>query len=99
PLHLYHGALGARALFERGNLSCYDPSFYAGYPKTPVFDPGSRPAELALALCGGQYRPAVYKVALAGFCLLAPLALYQAARCTGLPRGVCVLACFLGQLV
>src|SRR3712207_5499770 len=46
PLHLYHGFLGARALWERGTLSCYDPAFHAGYPKTPVFDSGSRPAEL-----------------------------------------------------
>jgi hypothetical protein len=36
PLHLYHGYLGARALREHGSLSCYDPSFHAGYPKTPV---------------------------------------------------------------
>jgi hypothetical protein len=50
PLHLYHGTLGARALHERGTLACYDPAFYAGYPKTPVFDSGSRPAELVLAL-------------------------------------------------
>ena len=44
PLHLYHGYLGARSLRERGALSCYDPAFHAGYPKTPVFDAGSRPA-------------------------------------------------------
>jgi hypothetical protein len=24
----------------------FDPAFHAGYPKTPVFDSGSRPAEL-----------------------------------------------------
>src|SRR5271166_6149015 len=46
PLHLYHGYLGARTLATRGSLSCYDPAFCAGYPKTPVFDGGSRPAEL-----------------------------------------------------
>src|SRR5262249_44407621 len=50
PLHLYHGTLGARALHERGTLACFDPAFYAGYPKSPVFDSGSRPAELALAV-------------------------------------------------
>src|SRR5262245_56393370 len=52
PLHLYHGYLGARAFRERGTLCCYDPAFYAGYPKTPVFDSGSRPAELFLTLAG-----------------------------------------------
>ena len=47
PLHLYHGLLGARSFLSRGTLSCYDPAFQAGYPKTPVFDDGSRPAEIA----------------------------------------------------
>src|SRR5262245_35127270 len=53
PLHQYHGSLGARSLLRGGTLSCYDPAFHAGYPKTPVFDGGSRPAELMLALTGG----------------------------------------------
>src|SRR5262249_44351131 len=49
PLHLYHGYLGAQSLRERGTTCCYDPFFQAGYPKTPVFDSGSRPAELFLS--------------------------------------------------
>jgi hypothetical protein len=48
PLHLYHGILGSESLRERGRLCCYDPAFQAGYPKTPIFDAGSRPAELFL---------------------------------------------------
>src|SRR5437868_3135713 len=48
PLHLYHGYLGARSILEQGTPCCYDPAFQAGYPKTPVFDSGSRPAELFL---------------------------------------------------
>src|SRR5262245_48246530 len=40
PLHLYHGHLGSQALFDHGRLSCYDPAFQAGYPKTPIFDSG-----------------------------------------------------------
>jgi hypothetical protein len=99
PLHLYHGYLGARALCERGTLSCYDPSFHAGYPKTPVFDGGSRPAELALALAGGQFSAAAYKTAHGVYCLLAPLLLYLAARCVGFSRGTAVLATALGLLV
>src|SRR5262249_30142716 len=62
PLHLYHGYLGALSLWDRGHLSCYDPAFHAGYPKTPVFDSGSRPAELALTLAGGEFSPAAYKI-------------------------------------
>src|SRR5947209_20585209 len=49
-LHFYHGMLGAQSLRERGRLSCYDPAFQAGYPKTPIFDSGSRPAELFLTV-------------------------------------------------
>src|SRR5262245_36082199 len=64
PLHLYHGALGAQSLLNHGTLCSYDPSFQAGYPKTPVFDSGSRPAELFLLLGGGTYQPAAYKVGL-----------------------------------
>jgi hypothetical protein len=99
PLHLYHGYLGARALYERGNLSCYDPAFHAGYPKTPVFDSGSRPAELLLAFVGGRYCPAAYKIGLALLCVCAPLLLFTAARSVGLERAPACLACALGLLV
>ena len=52
PLHLYHGYLGSQALAAHGTPCCYDPNFQAGYPKTPVFDSGSRPAELFLSRIG-----------------------------------------------
>src|SRR6266404_4879254 len=98
PLHLYHGYLGAQALRERGTLCCYDPAFYAGYPKTPVFDGGSRPAELFLTLAGSTYRPEAYKLGLAACCLAVPLLLFAAARGVGLGRGVSCLAVALGLL-
>ncbi len=99
PLHLYHGYLGARSFYERGSLCCYDPAFQAGYPKTPVFDGGSRPAELFLILGGGAYRPAAYKIGLAACCLLVPPLLTAAARGAGLTRGAAALAAALGLLV
>jgi hypothetical protein len=99
PLHLYHGYLGARSLREHGSLSCYDPTFHAGYPKTPVFDSGSRPAELLLAAIGGRYCPAAYKIGLAVLCFLVPLLLFAAARSVGLSRAAACLACVLGSLV
>ncbi len=99
PLHLYHGYLGAHTFLDRGELCCYDPAFQAGYPKTPVFDGGSRPAELFLLLAGGAYRPAAYKVGLAACCLLAPLLLTAAARGAGLSRAAAGLATGLGLLV
>jgi hypothetical protein len=99
PLHLYHGYLGARSFFDRGSLCCYDPAFQAGYPKTPVFDGGSRPAELFLILGGGSYNPAAYKMGLAACCLLVPLLLTAAARGAGLTRASAALATGLGLLV
>jgi hypothetical protein len=99
PLHLYHGWLGSQALLARGKPCCFDPSFQAGYPKTPVFDGGSRPAELCLFLAGGVYRPAAYKIGLALWCLAVPLVLCAAARGAGLNRAAACLATFLGLLV
>src|SRR5262245_59473041 len=99
PLHLYHGYLGASSFYEHGTLCCYDPGFQAGYPKTPVFDNASRPAELFLILAGGAYRPAAYKLGLAAFCLAVPLLLLLAARGAGLDRGTSCLAVALGMLV
>ncbi len=99
PLHLYHGYLGAQALREYGSPSCYDPAFQAGYPKTPVFDSGSRPAELFLSLVGGAYHPAAYKVGLAACCLAVPFLLVSAAQGVGLSRLGSWLAAALGLLV
>jgi hypothetical protein len=99
PLHLYHGCLGARSLCARGTPSCFDPAFQAGYPKTPVFDDGSRPAEALLVWVGGAYRPDVYKWGLAGVCLAAPGLAVLAARAAGLSRLRACLAGALGLLV
>jgi hypothetical protein len=99
PLHLYHGRLGAQALGSLGRLSCFDPNFQAGYPKTPVFDSGSRPAEMFLFLAGDTHSPAAYKLGLAGCWLLVPVLLLLAARLSGLnPAGAC-LATLLGLAV
>ena len=80
-------AFSVRALFyERGTFSCYDPSFYCGYPKTPVFDSGSRPAEMMLLLGGGRFRPEAYKIGLALVSAAASWLLVLAARGAGLTR-------------
>jgi len=93
PLHLYHGGLGAATFRTWSATTCYDPDFQAGYPKTPVFDSGSRPAELALYLFGGaEVNPAAYKLGLFLTALLAPLAFAAAARGFGLPAAAAVLA-------
>jgi hypothetical protein len=115
PLHLYHGNLGAQSLRERGRLSCYDPAFQAGYPKTPIFDSGSRPAELFLTV-GHAFTPsegretrfldttgflgaAAYKIGLAICCCLAPALLLLAGRGFGLSRGLSCAATTLGLMI
>jgi hypothetical protein len=99
PLHLYHGYLGAQSLRHTGSLCCYDPAFCIGYPKTPVFDSGSRFAELLLGITGGTYRPAAYKVGLAACCMLVPWLLVIACRGTGLGPAGTFLATGAGLLV
>ncbi len=99
PLHLYHGLLGAASMWRCGGLSCFDPAFQAGYPKTPVFDGGSRPAELFLGLEGGKFSPAAYKIGLAICCCAVPLLIALAARCFGLGWGGACLSAGLGMLV
>jgi hypothetical protein len=96
PLHQYHGVLGAASFHERGVATCYDPNFQAGYPKTPVFDGGSRPAELFLFLGGGKYRPGAYKLGLFAFLLLIPVAFVASARGCGLPTSAAVLSGIAG---
>jgi hypothetical protein len=97
-LHLYHGYLGAQSLQEQGTFSCYDPAFQAGYPKTPVFDCGSRPAELFLSLTGSDYRPSVYKVGVAACVLVAPLIFWLGAYAAGLSCGGACLATLLATM-
>jgi hypothetical protein len=92
PLHLYHAALGAGTFRDCYRTTCYDPNFQAGYPKTPVFDGGCRPAELALFLAGGNYDPAAYKLGLFALCVLAPLAFVLAGRAAGLSAAGASLA-------
>lgn len=99
PLHLYHGALGSASFCRTGTTTLYDPAFQAGYPKTPVFDGGCRPAELFLAAAGGGYRPGAYKLGLFVCLLLVPAVFVLAARGAGLPAGAAVLAGAGGVLV
>jgi hypothetical protein len=97
PLHAYHGLLGNRAWHEWGVTTCFDPAFQAGYPKTPIFDAGSRPAEL-FYLIGGP-TPRSFKVGLLICCLVVPLAFALAGRGVGLGAGGCCLAGLIGGVL
>jgi hypothetical protein len=100
PLHLYHATLGAETFRARGTTSCYDPNFQAGYPKTPVFDGGCRPAEFTLVVANVAGWPgspaAAYKLWLFALCLAAPLALAVAGWGAGLSGEACVAAAAIG---
>src|SRR5207237_3798506 len=76
-----------------------DPAVQACYPKTPVYDSGSRPAEVFLALAGGDYSPRAYKIGFACCCLAAPGFLMFAARMLGLGRTSSLLATLAGLFV
>ena len=96
-LHFYHGLIGAKASKERGTSCCFDPAYQAGYPKTPVFDGGSRPAEF-FQMVGGP-RPASYKIGLAICCLLVPLAFTVMGRGIGLSPDASCVSGLLGSVV
>ena len=83
PQHLYLGFLGAQGLWSRGQSCVYDPSFQAGFPKTPVFN-ASRFAELCLMFTRGTYAPAAYKLGIALLCFGAPLFLLVGCRGAGM---------------
>ncbi len=99
PLHEYHGTLGARSLRYCGSTLCYDPAFHAGYPKTPVFDAGCRPAELLLFLIGSNRQHTIYKVSLGVFWFIAPLLFWCAARASGHRHFDAVVATILGMVI
>ena len=96
PLHLYHGVLGAATFRESHAVTCYDPHFQAGYPKTPVFDPGSRPAEFFVYAFDGRTPAAAYKLGLFLVCAAVPLVFACAGRGFGLPAPVACLAAVAG---
>jgi len=99
PLHLYHGWLGASTFHERWSTTCYDPAFQAGYPKTPVFDGGCRPAEACLILLGYRHPERSYKLGILAVCVLVPVIFAASARTAGLPAPAACIAAVLGIMI
>ena len=99
PLHLYHATLGATTFRATFDSSCYDPAFQAGCPKTPVFDGGSRPAELALTVAGGRFSPRAYKLGLVAAGVAGPLAFAFAAWGAGTGPAGWLCATLLGIVI
>jgi hypothetical protein len=96
PLHQYHGRLGADTFARKSATACYDPYFQAGYPKTPVFDSGCRPAEFVFGFGSASDDARAYKWGLFALGLAVPFAFALSARGAWLPAPGCVLAAVLG---
>jgi hypothetical protein len=98
-LHLYHGYLGAREFSRLGRFGVYDPAYGAGYPKTPWFDSGSKPAELFQYLGGSKFSPSAYKLGVAVTWAAVPLLMALAAWCSGLNHAATAFATLASLVV
>jgi len=78
-LQFYYGQLGGRFLREGGVTYGYDPNFMAGYPKTPVYYPSSKPYEYALALFAGFDPGTVFNLSVFAMLASLPFLMYGAA--------------------
>jgi hypothetical protein len=76
----------------------FDPSCYAGYPPTPVFDGESRPAQWFLRFGGDRSGSAAYKLGLAATYWLLPVGVWAATVALRLGRATCLAATGLGVL-
>jgi hypothetical protein len=86
-LQYYYGRLGALFLAEGGRTYGYDPAFMAGYPKTPIYYPSSRPYELTLWLFGGADPGRVFNWTVLVLVAACPFLMYAAAWSLGLSEG------------
>lgn len=86
-LQFYYGQLGARMLDEGGVTYGYDPSFMAGYPKTPIYYPSSKPYEYVLAAFSSGDPGRVFNWTVFGMLALLPLLIFGAAMNFGLSPG------------
>jgi len=78
-LQFYYGQLGGRFLGEAGVTYGYDPNFMAGYPKTPVYYPSSKPYEFSLALFSGFDPGGVFNFTVLAMLAALPFLMYGAA--------------------
>jgi hypothetical protein len=86
-LQFYYGQLGSRFLREGGVTYGYDPSFMAGYPKSPIYYPSSKPYELSLYLFSGFDPGAVFNWTVFSMLALLPFLMYGAATNFGASPG------------
>jgi hypothetical protein len=78
-LQFYYGQLGGRFLTEGGVTYGYDPNFMAGYPKTPVYYPSSKPYEYTLGLFSELDPGSVFNFSVFAMLAAIPFLMYGAA--------------------
>jgi hypothetical protein len=98
PFQFYHATVAARAWWRSHSFACFDPTFQAGYPTTPVFERGGRPVELAALFVRGDMHPAAYKLGLWLVLSILPVGYWLAAAALGLGRWTRLLALAFGIL-
>jgi len=78
-LQFYYGQLGSRFLSEGGVTYGYDPNFMAGYPKSPIYYPSSKPYELSLYVFSGFDPGMVFNWTVFSMLAVLPFLMYGAA--------------------
>ena len=78
-LQFYYGRQGSQFLSEGGSTYGYDPYFMAGYVKSPIYYPSSKPFELSLRVFSGFDPATVFNFTVFGVLSLLPLLMYAAA--------------------
>jgi hypothetical protein len=86
-LQFYYGQLGSRFLEEGGVTYGYDPNFMAGYPKSPIYYPSSKPYELSLYIFSGFDPGMVFNWTVFSMLAVLPFLMYGAATNFGLSPG------------
>jgi hypothetical protein len=77
----------------------FDPSDYAGYPRTSIFDAEARPAALVQQIAGHWAGPAAYKIGLVLLVSAMPFAAWAAALVMNAGRGGGLAAATMGVLI
>jgi len=86
-LQFYYGRLGAENLRAGGVTFGYDPRFLAGYPKTPIYYPSSKPYEYLFSYFPRSDPGTVFNRTIFAMLALIPFILYGAAANFGMSRG------------
>lgn len=97
-IQFYYAQLGAQFLARKGTTFGYDPDFMAGYPKTPLYYPSSKPFEFALWAFDSSDPARVFNRTVGLMLAVLPLLMFGAAVNFGLQAGERLAAVALATL-